>query len=53
MEANSFLLELTLTEMGGKNINDRVASPESVPIHLKVNDNSCTYIFRQHQNLAQ
>ena len=29
--ANSFLLELTPTEIGGK--NNRVASPVSIPIH--------------------
>ena len=32
--ANSFLKELTPNEMGGKNENKEVASPESVPIHL-------------------
>ena len=26
---------MTHTEKGGKNSNDRVASPESIPIHLK------------------
>ena len=31
---NSFLLELTLDDIG-KNENKRVASPESVPSHLK------------------
>ena len=30
------LYEMTLIPMGGKNANDRVASPEIVPIHLKV-----------------
>ena len=32
--ANSFLEEMTTVYMGGNNENDRVASPESVPIHL-------------------
>ena len=35
--ANSFLEELTFTEMGGKNENKRVASPDSVPVHLHFN----------------
>ena len=35
MGANSFLSELTLNEMGGKNEIERVASPESVSIHFK------------------
>ena len=29
---SKFFLELTPNEMGGKNDNERVASPESVPI---------------------
>ena len=33
--ANSFLLEMTTSEKGGKNENGRVAVPESVPIFLK------------------
>ena len=32
--ANSFLPELTSIQKGDKNKNGRVASPESVPIHL-------------------
>ena len=36
MGANSFLQELTPNAEGGKNENDWVASPELVPIHLKV-----------------
>ena len=35
--ANSFLYELTPFGNGGKNQNDRVASPESVTLYLKVN----------------
>ena len=34
MGANSFLFEMTRIFMGGNNKNDKVASPESVPIHL-------------------
>ena len=34
--ANYFLYEVTPIYMGGNNENDRVASPESVSIHLKV-----------------
>ena len=34
--ANSFLLKFTPNEMGGKNENKIVASPDSVPIHLKM-----------------
>ena len=33
--ANTFLLDLTPIERGGKNKNGRVASPESVPTCLK------------------
>ena len=33
--ANSFLYEMTSICTGGNNGNDRVASPESVSIHLK------------------
>ena len=36
MGANSFLHEMTPIYMGGHNENGRVASLESVPIHLKV-----------------
>ena len=36
MGANSFLYEMTPIIMGGNNENDRVASPESVPIHLNM-----------------
>ena len=35
MGANSFRYEMTPIYMGGNNERDRVASPESVPIHLK------------------
>ena len=35
--ANSFPYEMTPIHMGGNNENDRVASPESVPIHLNTN----------------
>ena len=35
MGANSFLYEMTSIYMGCNNENDRVASPENVPIHLK------------------
>ena len=35
MGANSFLYEKIPISMGGNNENDRVASPESVSIHLK------------------
>ena len=35
-------LELTAIQKGGKNKNGRVDSPESVPIHLKING----YIFK-------
>ena len=35
MGANYFLQGLTTNEIGGKNKNDRVASPESVPFTLK------------------
>ena len=41
MGANSFLHEITPTCMGG-NKNDRVASPESVPIHFKVHEYTYT-----------
>ena len=34
MGANSFLYEMTPVYMGGNNENDRVASPESLLIHL-------------------
>ena len=34
MGANSFLQELTPSEMGGKNENYRVVSPKSVLIHV-------------------
>ena len=36
--ANSFLSDLIRIQKGGKNENGRVASPESVPIHLKMHD---------------
>ena len=32
--ANSVLYEMTPISMGGNNVNDRVASPESVPINF-------------------
>ena len=35
MGAISFLYEMTRINIGGHNKNDRVASPENVPIHLK------------------
>ena len=34
MGGKSFLYEMTPIYIGGNNENDRVASPESVPIHL-------------------
>ena len=34
MGANPFLYEMTPIEMGSNNENYRIASPESVPIHL-------------------
>ena len=37
MGANSFLHKMIKIDMVGNNENDRVASPESVPIHLKLN----------------
>ena len=36
MGANSFLYERTPIYMGGNNDNHRLASPESVPIHLNI-----------------
>ena len=36
MEAKSFFYEMTPIYMGGSNGNDKVVSPESVPMHLKV-----------------
>ena len=38
--ANSFLSELTTILKGGKNENPRVASSESVPIHLNIHVSS-------------
>ena len=35
MGINSFLNEMTTIYMGGNSENDRVASPVTVPIHLK------------------
>ena len=35
MGVHSFLNEMTPIYMGGSSENDRVASPVSVPIHLK------------------
>ena len=35
MGANSFFYETTPIYLGGNDENDRVASPESVPIHLQ------------------
>ena len=35
MGANSYLYEMTQIYIGGKDENDRVASPESVPIQLQ------------------
>ena len=47
--ANSFLLELTPNEMGGKKSkNRRVASPESIPIHLKLQ-----LLLLEQQDLSQ
>ena len=43
--ANSFLHEMTPIHMGGNNENDRVASPESVTIHLKVYGSISTFFF--------
>lgn len=34
--ANSFLSDLTPVDMRGRNIPDRIASHESVSIHLKI-----------------
>ena len=50
--ANSFLSELTPVDKGGKTKNGRVASPESVPIHLKmcgytIMESSSTHLFLQ------
>ena len=39
MGANSFFYEKTPIYMGGNNENDRVASPESIPIQLKLSSN--------------
>ena len=36
MGANSFLYEVAPIYMGDNNVNDRVASPKSEPIHLNV-----------------
>ena len=35
MVANSYFYEMTQIYIGGKDENDRVASPESVPIQLQ------------------
>ena len=35
MGANSFLYEMTSIYMGGNNGNEKIASSESIPIHLK------------------
>ena len=43
MGANSFLYEMTPSYMGGNSDNDRVASPECVPIHLM--EYGYTFIF--------
>ena len=45
MGANSFLYEMTPICIGGNNENDRVASPESVPIHLKENFMACFFMY--------
>ena len=36
LRSKFFSLRVTPNEMGGKNENKRVASPESVPIHLMI-----------------
>ena len=36
MRANSVFQELTLVEVRGKQENDKIVSPKSVPIHFKV-----------------
>ena len=36
MGANSIIYQMTPIYMGGNNENDRVAPPESVPIHLNL-----------------
>ena len=41
MGANSFLYETTPISIGGNKENDRVASPESVSIHLKLGTSLC------------
>ena len=35
MGANSCLYEITPVYMGGEDVNYRVVSPESIPLHLK------------------
>ena len=42
--ANTFLYAMTISfEKGGKNENDRVASPASVPIHLLIDMPDCSF----------
>ena len=41
MGAHSFLIEMTPISMRGNNENDRVASLESVPIHLNEQSKCC------------
>ena len=43
MGANSFLYEMTPIYKRGNNENDRVASPESVHIHLNMNGHTSFY----------
>ena len=45
MGANSFPYEVIPIYMGGNNENDRVDSPESVPIHLKIMPLQVPYLF--------
>ena len=49
--ANSFLYEMTQLYIGGTNENDRVASPESVLIHLKVYFNCDCAILQSSQDM--
>ena len=50
IRAYSFINGMTQMYKGGKNKNDGVASPESIPIHLNTTDIDCFYrIFEWHQ----
>ena len=48
MGADSFLYEMTPIYMGGNNENDRVAFPESIPIHL----NNITVLLLENPETA-